>query len=102
MNTAKPEILQPVELKEGCGLGIMGPDGTYWPFPLSIRDQKRWAAICHQSRSLPKREDVIEEAINVAGNVGRQFCSDDGYVMGGPAAIVATIVGALRALKKQG
>jgi Lar family restriction alleviation protein len=45
------------------------------------------------------REEVVEECERMAGQVGRQFCSGDGYVMGGPAAIVATICGAIRALK---
>lgn len=48
---------------------------------------------------LTRRDEVVEECERVARQVGCQFCSGDGYVMGGPAAIVATICAALRALK---
>lgn len=37
--------LFPVDLGGRAGLAIMGPDGTYWPFPLSYVDQRRWAGI---------------------------------------------------------
>lgn len=45
------------------------------------------------------RDQVIDQCEQIAGQVDRQFCSGDGYVTGGPAAIVATICGAIRALK---
>lgn len=51
--------LAPVPAPDG-GMMIMGPDGTYWPFPLNGWSQQRWAAWCQRVRIAalsPKGED---------------------------------------------
>ena len=42
--------LAPVPWADG-GMAIMGPDGTYWPFPLNEWAQQRWAAWCQKAKA---------------------------------------------------
>jgi hypothetical protein len=47
--------LAPVQWADG-GKAIMGPDGDYWPYPLTEQAQQKWAAWCQKARATLAKE----------------------------------------------
>jgi hypothetical protein len=102
---ATNDRLAPVPWADG-GKAIMGPDGTYWPFPLNGQAQQRWAAWCQKARlsllSSSKAEGEMREAADaVCGELekwlptlsahrSRQDCNRIRYVIANYRALSAS------------